>query len=190
MCRVLGRTPSSLQRLMVKGWVPRRGFRSAHVRPDSSLNRTSRSGKSAGKSSVSLVWCMRCLGTVRSFKRAAGSLSPRRAQTSPFVSAPDLGRPGCQLVRLSHPSVHMCGLFCCPLLTRPGDEQGAGRAGDVIVHDERLHARASRLRYMLVENVLCLRNDQLLTVSYRSLRRSVAGSGYARLSLRPYLHHP
>ena len=50
MCRVLGRTPSSLQRLIVCGSVPRRRFNSAHGRADSSWNRTSRCGKSSGKS--------------------------------------------------------------------------------------------------------------------------------------------
>ena len=49
MCRMLGRARPFLQRLIVWGWTPRRRFSSAHDRPDASLKRSRRSGKSSGK---------------------------------------------------------------------------------------------------------------------------------------------
>ena len=48
-CCTLGRTPHPSSAFTVCGSVPRRRFRSAHGRSDSSLNRTSRCGESLVK---------------------------------------------------------------------------------------------------------------------------------------------
>ena len=76
MCRVLGRTPLSLQRLTVSGWVSRRRLISAHGRPDCSLNRTRRCGKSPGKTWVLLLSCVRCRGIEPVLQTYALALSP------------------------------------------------------------------------------------------------------------------
>ena len=49
MCSMLGRPPPRFQRDTVERYVPMRRAISDHDRPDSSLNRSSRSGKSSGE---------------------------------------------------------------------------------------------------------------------------------------------
>ncbi len=62
MCSMLGRPLPSFQRRSVSWWTSRRRAISAHYSPDSSLNRSSRSGKSGGPGRSLCNWWMRCLG--------------------------------------------------------------------------------------------------------------------------------
>ena len=97
----VGPTPLSLQRLTVSGPVSRRRLGSAHGRPDFSLNRTRR----CGKSSVLLLCWMRCLGIEPGpSRRQPAALSKKRFPELTY---------DCPLCSF------LCGLFCCPSSAGP-----------------------------------------------------------------------
>ena len=92
-----------LQRRSVSWWMSRRRAISAHDRPDSSLNRSSRSGKSWGTWYVTLLWWMRCRGME----------SPVLTQDGAERKRPRSTRPGALLV----PAYRLSG---CPSCGRGG----------------------------------------------------------------------